>query len=76
MNKVTRIVGTDRQTVTTIDGSKVERMYVYLPAHVWHKLQATARSQGTSVSRIINAFATNGTANSKETNVSTRTRTN
>jgi hypothetical protein len=75
-NRVHKIPGTQRQSVTAADGTAMQRMYVYLPSHVWHLLQEAARVSGTSVSQTIQAFATSGTANSKEIHVSTSTRIN
>lgn len=66
-NKVARIPGTSRQSITTVDGTAMQRMYVYLPSHVWHRLQEAARVSGTSVSQQIQLFAISGTASSKET---------
>ena len=73
-NKVHKVPGTDRQSVTAADGTAIQRMYVYLPSHVWHLLQEAARVNGKSVSQQIQAFATSGTAKSKENHVSTSTR--
>jgi hypothetical protein len=75
-NRVHKILGTNRQSVTAADGTAMQRMYVYLPSHVWHLLQEAARVNGTSVSQTIQSFATSGTAKSEETHVSTSTRVN
>ena len=74
-NKVNRIPGTSRQSITTADGRQVQRMYVYLPPSIWHLLQEAARANGTSVSQQIQSFAITGTAISKENNVSPSPRT-
>ena len=58
--------GTNRQVLTASDGTKLQRQYLYLPEHIWHSLQATARASNTSVSLLIQTFATSGTDNSKE----------
>ena len=73
MNKVNRIPGTNRQSVTAADGTPMVRQYVYLQSHLWHKLQESARIAGTSVSQQIAAFATSGTDNSKDQNERTST---
>lgn len=76
-NKVHKIPGTNRQSVTAADGTAMQRMYVYLPSHVWQSLQELARANGTSVSQTIQSFATSGTANSKDqSNVKAAIRTN
>jgi predicted DNA-binding ribbon-helix-helix protein len=62
------IPGTRRQTVTTADGTAMQRMYVYLPPRVWAALQAAARRAGTSVSQLIATLANSGTDNLKDKN--------
>lgn len=74
-NKVNRIPGTSRQSVTAADGTAMQRSYVYLPSHIWHLLQESARSSGTSVSQIIQAYAISGQQNSKDHNGQSRART-
>ena len=64
--RVHKVPGTNRQSVTAADGTAMQRMYVYLPPHVWHQLQAAARESETSVSQVIQSFATSGTAKSKD----------
>lgn len=73
MTRPTRIPGTNRQSVTAADGTAMQRQYVYLPSHIWHLLQESARINGTSVSQVIQSFAISGPANSKETYVRTNT---
>jgi hypothetical protein len=70
------IKGTNRQIVTTADGTAMQRAYVYLPSHVWHALQELARAQGVSVSQAIQTFALGGNVNSKVTNVEAAIRSN
>lgn len=65
-SRVHKIPGTRRQSVAAADGAALQRMYVYLPLHVWHLLQEAARVNGTSVSQQIQSFAISGTANSKD----------
>ena len=73
MHKVNKVLGTNRQSITTADGTTVQRAYVYLPLHVWQALQESARVSGTSVSQVIETFATSGTAKSKENHVNAST---
>jgi hypothetical protein len=63
-----RIPGTARQSLKSVDGTALERKYVYLPASVWEALEASARTSGRSISQLIATFATNGPDNSKEHN--------
>lgn len=70
----TSIPGTKRQTVIAADGTAMQRSYVYLPSHVWHALQELARVNGSSVSQVIQSFATSGTASSKDKHVSPASR--
>jgi hypothetical protein len=65
-NKVHKVHGTNRQSVTAADGTAMQRAYIYLPSHVWHLLQEAARANGTSVSQTIQSFAISGNANSKD----------
>jgi hypothetical protein len=53
-----QIKGTKRQMVTTADGTKLQRQYIYLPESIWHLLNAQARADNTSVSLLISSFAT------------------
>lgn len=57
-----------RQKTTTVDGTNLERQYIYLPRMIWQLLQQQARTTNTSVSQLIEHFANSGTANSKESN--------
>lgn len=74
-NKVCRIPGSQRQSVTAADGTAMQRSYVYLPSHIWHLLQESARTSGTSVSQVIQAYAISGPPNSKDHNDKSPTRT-
>jgi hypothetical protein len=65
-NKVHRIPGTNRQTVTAADGTAMVRRYVYLLPSAWSSLQEKARVAGTSVSQQIATFATSGAVTSKK----------
>jgi len=58
--------GTKRQSLTAIDGTAIQRQYLYLPAEAWTALQKKARATGRSVSQVIASFATDGTANLKD----------
>ncbi|MGZ9711495.1 hypothetical protein ACXX82_11865 [Glaciimonas sp. GNP009] len=69
------ITGTPRQLVTASDGTKLQRQYVYLPESIWHLLRVQARAANTSVSLLIQTFASSGTANSKGINDLTLHRT-
>jgi hypothetical protein len=62
------IPNTNRQACTLLDGTRLQRAYVYLPESVWHLLQQQARDSHQSVSQLIETFANSGDDNLKDNN--------